>query len=102
MYLDTIDSYAHYALREPQRIDFSAMERAAIDAAYDITEIRLDLSGELAQKPCAECAGEERTFLTLETGQAFEVRGVAVPEGRATVVLLARDWKTAHPYLEMQ
>lgn len=102
MYLDTVDSYAHYALREPQRIDFSAMERAAAGAAYDITEIRLDLSGDLTQKPCAECAGEQRTFLTLETGQAFEVRGVGGRNGHATVVLHARDWRTSHPYLEMQ
>lgn len=102
MYLDTVDSYAHYALREPQLIDFDAMERAGVDAAYHITDIRLDLSGDLAQKPCADCDGETRSFLTLETGQAIEVRGVDLPNGHATVVLHARDWRTSHPYLEME
>ena len=102
MYLDTVDSYAHYALREPQPISFDAMERAAFDAAYEITEIRLDLSGDLSQKSCADCQGKQRTFLTLETGQSLEVRGTDVSNGRATVVLHARDWKTPHPYLEME
>lgn len=59
---------------------------AAIDEAYEIIEIRLDSSGDLTQKSCADCSGKERTFITLETGQSFEVR----------------DWKTAHSYLEMR
>lgn len=102
VYLDTVDSYAHYALQEPQSIDFSAIERAAYDAAYDITEIRLDLRGEVVEHACASCNGAERQFLKLSTGQEFELRGSTTGSGQQTIRAVVVDWAGEHPRLSVQ
>lgn len=102
VYLDTVDSYAHYALREPQPIDFYAIQRAAIDAAYEITEIRLDLSGEIVEHACADCNGANRQFIRLSTGQELELRGAGSLGGRQSIRAVAVDWEGAHPRLSVQ
>ena len=96
-----MDGYAHYALTDPQPIDFDAIEQAAEDAAYDITEIILDLEGEVIQVPCADCNGEERTFLELETGQRFEFRGEPRTTRRqVSIQAQAFDWREGHLYIQ--
>lgn len=102
VYLDTVDSYAHYALQEPQTIDFSAIEKAAYDAAYDITEIRLDLEGEVVEHACADCNGANRQFLKLSTGQELELRGAGATGGRTSIRAVVVDWDGAHPRLSVQ
>ena len=96
-----MDGYAHYALTDAQPIDFDAIEQAAEDAAYDITEVTLDLGGEVIQAPCADCDGEQRTFLELETGQRFELRGEPRSAGQQ-ISLHAEvfDWREGHVYLQ--
>lgn len=102
VYLDTVDSYAHYALQDPQPIDFGAIQRAAKDAAYDITEIRLDLKGEIVEHACASCNGAMRQFLKLSTGQELELRGAGSATGQQSIRGVVADWESAHPRLSVQ
>ena len=102
VYLDTVDSYAHYALQEPQHIDFADIKQAAYDAAYDITEIRLDLKGEVVRHACEPCNGATRSFLRLETGQEFELRGAGSLAGGHAIRGVVVDWETDHPRLSVQ
>ena len=84
-----------------QPIDFVAIEQAAEDAAYDITEIILDLEGEVLKAPCADCNGEERTFLELESGQRFELRGEArSPKPHISIHAQVFDWREGHMYIQ--
>ena len=102
VYLDTVDSYAHFALQEPQPIDFGAIEQAAYDAAYDITEIRLDLKGKVITHACDSCNGAERQFLKVATGQEFELRGAGDLFGQQAVRGVVVDWNGSHPRLSLQ
>lgn len=102
VFLDTVDSYAHYALQKPQSIDFSAIERAAYDAAYEITEIRIDLEGEIIEHACDQCNGAQRQFLKLSTGQEFELRGAGAGAGMQSVRAVVVDWAGEHPRLSVQ
>ena len=86
-------------MTNPQPIDFDAIEQAAYDAAYDIKEMVVDLEGEVILAPCADCNGEERTFLELETGQRFEIRKAPPAVGPAVLQLEVFDWKTQHVYM---
>jgi hypothetical protein len=87
-------------LHDVQPIDFVAIEQAAEDAAYDITEIILDLEGEVLQAPCADCNGEERTFLELESGQRFELRGEPRSPGVISLHAQVFDWREGHIYIQ--
>jgi len=89
-------------LRNPQPIDFDAMERAAFDAAYVITEIRLDLSGEVVTHDCPQCSGAERQFLRLETGQELELRGARTEAGMQDIRGVVVGWDSEHPRLSVQ
>jgi len=102
VYLDTVDSYAHYALQEPQPIDFDVIKQAAYDAAYDITEIRLDLTGKVITHACDSCNGAERQFLKVATGQEFELRGAVGLVGQQSVRGVVVDWDGPHPRLSVQ
>lgn len=89
-------------MRDPQPIDFAAIERAAFDAAYVITEIRLDLAGDVISHACAQCAGAERQFLRLETGQEFELRGAGSASGPQSIRAVVVGWDSDHPRLSVQ
>ncbi|MGB0951765.1 MAG: hypothetical protein ACPG31_00940 [Planctomycetota bacterium] len=102
VYLDTVDSYAHYALQDPQSIDFADIEKAAYDAAYDITEIRLDLKGEVVEHACDSCNGAQRQFLRMSTGQEFELRGSTTGVGTQSIRAVVVDWAGEHPRLSVQ
>jgi len=78
------------------------MERAAFDAAYVITEIRLDLSGEVVTHACEQCNGAERQFLRLETGQELELRGAGTAAGMQDIRGVVISWDSEHPRLSVQ
>ena len=60
--LDTVEAFAHYALREPQQIDFFAIEQAAKDAIYTITSLTLTVEGTVVRPPARTAVRTGRTL----------------------------------------
>ena len=99
MELDTQAGYVRYTLAEPERIDFAAIEEAAHDAGYTLTELKLELEGEVFGARCEVCADEVTMLRVSETGQQLELNG-DVPHGK-TIRLEASvsGWASSHARL---
>lgn len=100
--LDTVEAFAHYALREPQQIDFFAIEQAAKDAIYTITSLTLTVEGTVVEAACEDCGEDRPHFELASTGQLFELAG-DVEMGRSGLLRAGvTDWDTNHPVLQIQ
>ena len=100
--LDTQEAYAHYALREPQPIDFDAIKRAAYDAVYEITSIALTLNGEVVAGDCAQCGETVPMFELSGSGQRLEMAAGAAVGRRGLLRAEVRGWREGHPVLHPQ
>ena len=93
--LDTRDAWAHYVLDDPQPIDWDDIRQAAIDAAYEIVTLELELRGEVVDESGAQW------FQVQETGQKLELAG-GLPTGwSGRLIMHVSDWDgiapLAHP-----
>ncbi len=100
--LDTQEAFAHYALREPQQIDFADIEQAAEDAIYTITSLTLTLNGTVVEAACEDCGEDRPHFEITATGQLLELAG-DVELGRSGLLRAeVTSWDTDHPLLQVQ
>ncbi len=94
--IDTRASTCELAFAGPTRLDFLAVESAAADAGYVLTNLHLEADGERVEGFCKVC-GHEATFLELPIlGMRFELVGTF---DAGTLIGEVDGWGTDHPRL---
>ena len=94
--LDTRAGRAHYTLAEPVRIDFAAIEKAAVGAGYTLKELTLELEGDVVRAPCESCAQDATMLRVSETTQQIELVGDVPPGGAVRVKGSVAGWAGSH------
>lgn len=96
--IDTRASLCAFAFADPTRIDFDAIESAAADANYTLTDIHMTADGKVTSGFCKEC-GEDKSFFVLpSTEQRFELASQQA-EGPFALQATVQNWNTGHPVL---
>ncbi len=101
--IDTLKGRVRYRLLEPRKIDFAEIESAVRGAGYTLVKIGLDVEGTVARQSCATCGKDVAVLELPTTRQRLEIEGVTAGRSqRVRVTGNVRDWKGAHPVLEVK
>ena len=90
--IDTEEGTAGYKLLHPMRIDFRAIENAAHDAGYTLTEVVLEIVGQSFTTYCDECSADVHVLKIPQTDQNFELEGDVPDKTTLRLTGSAKGW----------
>lgn len=96
--IDTRASTCRLAFAEPEMLDFTLAESAAIDAGYQLIGLTVEAKGTVVAGPCAKCGTEVHYLKLPGTGQTFEL-AEPLPLGPIELKAELEGWNTLHPRL---
>ena len=83
------------------RVDVAGIAKAAEEAGYTVTQMKIEISGLVEEAECAACA-QRRRFLRAASTH-LELRGPEVPEAGRPARIRGRvqEWTTSHPFVRV-
>lgn len=97
--IDTEEGTAGYKLLHPMRIDFRAIEKAALDAGYTLTEVVLEIVGQSFTSYCDECSADVPMLKIPQTAQTIELEGDVPDKTTLRLTGSAKGWGGTHARL---
>lgn len=99
--IDTEEGYVKFGFTEPKTLDFTAVNKAADDAAYTLKILELRVRGRTLTTACTSCAGDTLALRIPQTGQVLELIGDVPLDRDVLLHASVTGWLGDHPQLEV-